>query len=611
MTSTHTRSTVVSHSQLAYKDKCDEQRTISRDPLASKPASLSLSPQLTITPSDSLALPSPKSPGTVNTIQFPSSSPTLILPPTHLTSGDPNEKSNPWAAFDRLIKHWLTTQFEPEATPTDPDLSTIPELDILLDREEVWEKLLNIRARIRPSFLIIYYYYYYYLTHRIMTNKQISIGIHSTELIEYMRRRICELQPQKNLNHSRIPFGKAKSITHTSLGQSVKKKTHHTAFRLFRFDHRQPPSISDKLGKNPVYLLGSRIWASVIEACRYTKDNFDHNEILASLLCIQHIVVASWMERMNKSEFDLICKHCKSSQTRTSETTRSKIIRIGYPFHKTSQIELFKLQSIEDFNAMVLTNDRRQSKIHSVYQTSGSADDFSLKGFKIERISAHHVLNQNQQSRQNKFSSLSKATLLKNLNYNHDNKKSEQMLNYEYDRRRGQSLDPLTSLTRSNVDPMEEQIYKQSVKEARPIGGFLEQMNQNFQHTRKSFTLDKLFNYRHHPCQQHHPSPPKPDPARPKSVDLIRSYARPSPSTLTLQEIAIEFNLLCLNQLFVSSAFASYVIWHSSQRKGNFFFICFGCANWDTYFFLFLTENFKLNCLKKKVLSPTNRECAG
>lgn len=597
MTSTKTRSTVLSHSQLAYNDKgVHDHQTISRSSvLATKPVPPSLShpqsPQLTITPPNPLALSSPKSPGSVNTIQFPSSSPTLILPPTDITSGDRNEKSNPWAAFDKLIKHWLTIHFEPDDTHTDPDLSTIPELDILvgfksisdqlnlpqLDREEVWEKLLDVfpgasswakpvppGLRSEQEFVVIgikprdktasqhstasnndrpeetWSDDQIHPFDQLDFSKPIPSGIHSTELIEYMRRRICELQPQTNLNHSRVPFGKAKSSTYTSQGQGVKKKTHHhTPFRLFRFDHRQTPAISDKLGSEAVHLLGSRIWSSVIEACRYTKDNFDHNEIL----------VASWMERMNKSDFDLICKHCKASQARTSETTSNKIIKIGYPFHKTTQIKLFKLQPIEDFNALVLNNDRRQSNIDCVYQTSGSADDFSLKGFKIDRISSHHVLNQSQQCRQNKFSSLSKAAFLKNIKYNHDDKKSEPMLNHQYDRRRGRSLDPLTNLTCSNVDPLEEQIYKQCDKEARPIGGFLEQMNQNFQHKRKSLTLDKLFHYRHHPSQQHHPTPPKPDSVRPKSVDLIRPYARPSSTTLILQEIAIEFNLLRLNQL--------------------------------------------------------------
>jgi hypothetical protein len=246
----------------------------------------------------------------------------------------------------------------------------------------------------------------------------------------------------------------------------------------------------------------------------------------------------------------VICKNSKSSETQITETTSKKIVKIAYPFQKKHQvIKLFKSQPFEAFNSIIFSDDRGERK-----HTGSSAQKVALKDFTIVQISVHPVLNRDQKREQSKFSSLSKGTFSKILMNStaRDDKKSDRLDIPQYEKRRGQSLDLMNNpVITANPGPLMEQqtVLEYSKKEARPIGSFFGQINQNFQQKRKSLTLDKIFN---HQQQQQHLKQASPDPA-----DLILAYNSASSSsdtptpTLILQEIAIEFNLLCLNQLLV------------------------------------------------------------
>ncbi|KAA1127868.1 hypothetical protein PGTUg99_010334 [Puccinia graminis f. sp. tritici] len=538
--------------------------------------------------------PSCRSPA-ANSIQFPSS-PMTSSPrwddsaAAHLV----DQFDDPHDAFDRLIHHWLTNQFEPaELIHPHSIQSLVPELDILvgfkaitdrlnlpqLERHQVWEALRLVfpsatswarptppglrsnqehvvigikpkstssehpgppKTRQAPDASINEQTYPF---DKLDFKKPIPSRIHSTELIEYMRQRICELEPKQNPKVSRMPFSKAKSTTRPSQAGNSSKKHYYAPLRLFRFDHRHPPLISDESGRDLVNLLGHRIWISLIQACKNTKDDFQAGEVL----------VASWMENMNKFEFDLICKNSKSSETQISETTSKKIIRIAYPFQKKHQvIKLFKSQPFEHFNSIVFSDDRRQLNVAADQHTGSSPRKVALKDFTIVQISIHPVLNRDQKREQSKFSSLSKGTLSKlmmNPTARDDKKTSDELDLPQYEKRRGKSLDLINNpMINANPGPlMDHQTVLESDnnKDARLISSFFGQINQNFHHKRKSLTLEKIFSHQ----------PPDVKQASPDPADLIPAYNTPSSSsntpasTLILQEIAIEFNLLCLNQL--------------------------------------------------------------
>ncbi|POW22077.1 hypothetical protein PSHT_01633 [Puccinia striiformis] len=464
---------------------------------------------------------------------------------------------DPRETFDRLIKHWLTSKFEADLSypsTASPNQSLVPELDILvgfksitdklslpqLSRREVWATLRhvfpsakswavpslpglrsnqelvvlgikpkehitrpsNIHRRVsprtrRPNSLILRIYIYVHVELLDFT-RPIPSGSHSTELIEYMRRKICESnQPTSpaRVKHSPIPFHKKRMATHviedTSIDQKMKKK-------------------------HPCDPLRTRIWTSLIQACKRTKDDFQAGEIL----------VASWMERMNKYEFDVICNNSKSSNTRTTETASKKIIKISCPFQniKKQKIKLFKYQPIESFNSIVFNVGRRHADNVAQYDRAqaagaGNASKSILKDFNIVQISTHPVVNRDQKQVKQRLDTRTKPTFFKKKNaYQSDKQQAEKITNGRQD---------------------EEQRDLNKIKNRQSC---IDRLSINRHHHQQQ---QKLYNSH----RQYHP------PIHQDSFGCIRAYncassdASVSHSTLTLLEISIEFNLLYLNQL--------------------------------------------------------------
>ncbi|KAH9455352.1 hypothetical protein MJO29_012130 [Puccinia striiformis f. sp. tritici] len=551
----------------------------------------------------------PRPISTTNSIQFPASSPPASPTWAKSTAANAENGCDPRETFDRLIKHWLTSKFEADLSypnTASPNQSLVPELDILvgfksitdklslpqLSRREVWATLRHVFPSAKswavPSLpglrsnqeLVVLGIKPKRAHHKTLKHPQARVtsdasskfelldftrpipsGSHSTELIEYMRRKICESnQPTSpaRVKHSPIPFHKKRMATHviedTSIDQKMKKKHPCDPLRLFRFDDRRQSGNPDKSDKDLVYLLGTRIWTSLIQACKRTKDDFQAGEIL----------VASWMERMNKYEFDVICNNSKSSNTRTTETASKKIIKISCPFQnfKKQKIKLFKYQPIESFNSIVFDVGRRHADNLAQYdrvQAAGAsnASKSILKDFNIVQISTHPVVNRAQKQVKQRLDTRTKPTFFKKKNaYQSDKQQAEKITNGRQDEeQRGKSLELYPTSVNSNGASgiaRSEQDKKSAI-----VGNLFEQINQSFRNKRKSLSIDRLSINRHQQQQQklynshrqYHP------PIHQDSFGCIRAYncassdASVSHSTLTLLEISIEFNLLYLNQL--------------------------------------------------------------
>ncbi|POW04611.1 hypothetical protein PSTT_10267, partial [Puccinia striiformis] len=517
----------------------------------------------------------PRPISTTNSIQFPASSPPASPTWAKSTAANAETGCDPRETFDRLIKHWLTSKFEADLSypsTASPNQSLVPELDILvgfksitdklslpqLSRREVWATLRHVFPSAKswaiPSLpglrsnqeLVVLGIKPKRAHHKTLKHPQARVtsdasskfelldftrpipsGSHSTELIEYMRRKICESnQPTSpaRVKYSPIPFHKKRMATHHPCDP----------LRLFRFDDRRQPGSPDKSDKDLVYLLGTRIWTSLIQACKRTKDDFQAGEIL----------VASWMERMNKYEFDVICNNSKSSNTRTTETASKKIIKISCPFQniKKQKIKLFKYQPIESFNSIVFNVGRRHADNVAQYDRAqaagaGNASKSILKDFNIVQISTHPVVNRDQKQVKQRLDTRTKPTFFKKKNaYQSDKQQAEKITNGRQDEeQRGKSLELYPTSVNSNGASgiaRSEQDKKSAI-----VGNLFEQINQ-------SFPINGNLNHR-----QYHP------PIHQDSFGCIRAYncassdASVSHSTLTLLEISIEFNLLYLNQL--------------------------------------------------------------
>ncbi|POW15379.1 hypothetical protein PSTT_02325, partial [Puccinia striiformis] len=564
----------------------------------------------------------PRPISTTNSIQFPASSPPAS--PTWAKSTAANAENG----------------CDPRETTASPNQSLVPELDILvgfksitdklslpqLSRREVWATLRHVFPSAKswaiPSLpglrsnqelvvlgikpkrahhkdpqtstgachlgRVVQIRIYIYIHVELLDfTRPIPSGSHSTELIEYMRRKICESnQPTSpaRVKYSPIPFHKKRMATHvvegeipitinidhgdhseinstkakqktdTSTDQKMKKKHPCDPLRLFRFDDRRQPGSPDKSDKDLVYLLGTRIWTSLIQACKRTKDDFQAGEIL----------VASWMERMNKYEFDVICNNSKSSNTRTTETASKKIIKISCPFQniKKQKIKLFKYQPIESFNSIVFNVGRRHADNVAQYDRAqaagaGNASKSILKDFNIVQISTHPVVNRDQKQVKQRLDTRTKPTFFKKKNaYQSDKQQAEKITNGRQDEeQRGKSLELYPTSVNSNG--ASGIVRSEQDKKPAIVGNLFEQINQSFRNKRKSLSIDRLSINRHHQQQQklynshrqYHP------PIHQDSFGCIRAYncassdASVSHSTLTLLEISIEFNLLYLNQL--------------------------------------------------------------
>ncbi|KAI9605952.1 hypothetical protein H4Q26_004322 [Puccinia striiformis f. sp. tritici PST-130] len=557
----------------------------------------------------------PRPISTTNSIQFPASSPPASPTWAKSTAANAETGCDPRETFDRLIKHWLTSKFEADLSypsTASPNQSLVPELDILvgfksitdklslpqLSRREVWATLRHVFPSAKswaiPSLpglrsnqeLVVLGIKPKRAHHKTLKHPQARVtsdasskfelldftrpipsGSHSTELIEYMRRKICESnQPTSpaRVKYSPIPFHKKRMATHvveakqktdTSTDQKMKKKHPCDPLRLFRFDDRRQPGSPDKSDKDLVYLLGTRIWTSLIQACKRTKDDFQAGEIL----------VASWMERMNKYEFDVICNNSKSSNTRTTETASKKIIKISCPFQniKKQKIKLFKYQPIESFNSIVFNVGRRHADNVAQYDRAqaagaGNASKSILKDFNIVQISTHPVVNRDQKQVKQRLDTRTKPTFFKKKNaYQSDKQQAEKITNGRQDEeQRGKSLELYPTSVNSNG--ASGIVRSEQDKKPAIVGNLFEQINQSFRNKRKSLSIDRLSINRHHHQQQqklynshrqYHP------PIHQDSFGCIRAYncassdASVSHSTLTLLEISIEFNLLYLNQL--------------------------------------------------------------
>ncbi|KAI9612296.1 hypothetical protein KEM48_004312 [Puccinia striiformis f. sp. tritici PST-130] len=506
----------------------------------------------------------PRPISTTNSIQFPASSPPASPTWAKSTAANAENGCDPRETFDRLIKHWLTSKFEADLSypnTASPNQSLVPELDILvgfksitdklslpqLSRREVWATLRHVFPSAKswavPSLpglrsnqeLVVLGIKPKRAHHKTLKHPQARVtsdasskfelldftrpipsGSHSTELIEYMRRKICESnQPTSpaRVKHSPIPFHKKRMATHviedTSIDQKMKKKHPCDPLRLFRFDDRRQSGNPDKSDKDLVYLLGTRIWTSLIQACKRTKDDFQAGEILVA------------------------------SNTRTTETASKKIIKISCPFQnfKKQKIKLFKYQPIESFNSIVFDVGRRHADNLAQYdrvQAAGAsnASKSILKDFNIVQISTHPVVNRAQKQQAEKIT---------------NGRQDEEQ--------RGKSLELYPTSVNSNGASgiaRSEQDKKSAI-----VGNLFEQINQSFRNKRKSLSIDRLSINRHQQQQQklynshrqYHP------PIHQDSFGCIRAYncassdASVSHSTLTLLEISIEFNLLYLNQL--------------------------------------------------------------
>lgn len=248
---------------------------------------------------------------------------------------------------------------------------------------------------------------------------------------------------------------------------------------------------------------------------------------------------------MNKFEFDVICKRCKSSHTQTIETATQKIIKLVSPFHKHNRAKLFKYQPVAHFNSIVF-NEREDLDGPS---DPSKPDDFknysspavTLKDFKIIQIVEHSDSSQRQQQKgkhtQGLLGSLSTRSITMNLRSpikNEDDRKLQSSPR-TLRKQRGKSLD-LSTLLISSPKPLPKDSNSKGTKS---IGGVLEQLNNNIYQKRKSLNLDKLFTQQHHSIQS--------------SFDLMshptHEVKDPGQSVIWLEEIMIEFNLMSLNQL--------------------------------------------------------------